>query len=208
MWWARGCHVGRVRGVVGKEISYLRRWSPAGWAPIACRSNDGNRWACGRSSCRSCARERPGRRSSMGPTPWSRAALTRSRSRQIFTARAHWAHTYYWSTWSRNRTRASCCRSGCLHPRITCPRRISAGRPVHSWPSLELISAHLFGTLRSDSTRAADARDAATTTAPFGSPRRRPAHLATAPPATPSHNYTSSAHFQLHSKKLHLPQYH
>lgn len=65
------------------------------------------------------------------------------RSRQIFTVNSHLAQAYYRSMWSRNRTRTCCGRRVSLPARVTCLRRISPSRPVHSWPSLsKRLGAH------------------------------------------------------------------
>lgn len=92
-------------------VAHLRRWSPAGWGPIACRCSGGSTWACGRSSCRSCARARRAAvRSSPPPTPFLRATVharfspwTRTRHRHITglcdleTVRVHFAaFRYLW----------------------------------------------------------------------------------------------------------------
>lgn len=71
---------------------------------------------------------------SVGPA--TDAMTPTHRSRQIFTVNLHWAHAYYMSMWSRNRTRTYCGRRVSLHARVTCLWRISWCLPYtadHHW---------------------------------------------------------------------------
>lgn len=73
-----------------KKCIYLRRCTPAVWAPRACRCSGDSRWACGTFSCWSCARGRLGSR--LRPTPWSqthRGTVHARFSPWIYTRHTH-----------------------------------------------------------------------------------------------------------------------
>lgn len=68
----------------------------------------------------------------------------RHRSRQIFTVKLHFSHSYYISTLSRNRTRTLWCRRVPLKLRVTCLRRISVCllfTADHHWQEIFRASA-------------------------------------------------------------------
>lgn len=107
--------------------SHLRRWSPVGWGPIACRRSGGSTSACGRSSCRNCARVRRAVvRPDPPPTPWLRRRPT---VHARFSPWINTGHTHnYMSMWSRNRTRTWWCLGVSLRVRVTCLWGISCSR--------------------------------------------------------------------------------
>lgn len=75
---------------LGDGVSHLRRWSPVGWGPIACRCSGGSRWVCGRFSCRRYGRvRRADVRSDPPPTPWLLPTVHARFSPWIHTRHTH-----------------------------------------------------------------------------------------------------------------------